>query len=38
MKPPLRPLGPAPQISASSSATRSSGARSRSASAVQSPV
>ena len=36
-KPPFRPLGPRPTVSASSSATRSSGARSFSASAVQSP-
>ena len=37
-KPPLRPLGPLPQSSASTSVTRRLGSRPRSASAVQSPV
>ena len=38
MKPPFRPLGPAPQYSASSTAIRTEGSRSSSASAVQRPV
>ena len=36
--PPLRPLGPWPHTSASSSTTRQSGARSRSCQAVHMPV
>ncbi len=37
-KPPLRPLGPCPQMSASSTTTRQSGARSSSCQAVHMPV